>query len=119
MSSNIVIKYSLGDDIRRATVPAGELSFHGVFGKIAEAFAEVVHTKIRTEYWGYAPDEALSADDLLKVKYDGIRPAPGYPSQPDHTEKNTMWDLMKVAEQSDVTLTESLAMLPDDAICSS
>jgi 5-methyltetrahydrofolate--homocysteine methyltransferase len=80
--------------------------------RLAEAFAEVVHTKIRTEYWGYAPDEALSADDLLKVKYDGIRPAPGYPSQPDHTEKNTMWDLMKVAEQSDVTLTESLAMLP-------
>ena len=80
--------------------------------RLAEAFAEVVHIKIRKEYWGYAPDEDLSPDDLLKVKYDGIRPAPGYPSQPDHTEKNTMWELMKVAEETDVTLTESLAMLP-------
>lgn len=62
--------------------------------------------------WGYAPDEDLSCDDMLKVKYQGIRPAPGYPSQPDHTEKNAMWELMNVKDEIDCELTESLAMLP-------
>lgn len=61
---------------------------------------------------GYASDESLSAEDLLRVKYQGIRPAPGYPSQPDHTEKKIMWDLMKVKEAIGVELTENLAMLP-------
>ena len=67
---------------------------------------------VRKEMWGYAPDENLSYDDLLKVRYQGIRPAPGYPTQPDHTEKKTMWDLMDVEKHTGVTLTESLAMLP-------
>jgi len=80
--------------------------------RLAEAFAEVVHVIVRKEMWGYAPDENLSYDDLLKVKYQGIRPAPGYPSQPDHTEKRTMWDLMNVEDETGVQLTESLAMLP-------
>merc|ERR1719506_1322949 len=80
---------------------------------MAEAFAEVMHSKIRQDLWGYAPDENLSIDDLLKVRYSGIRPAPGYPSQPDHTEKQTMWDLMQVKEEIDVELvTDSMAMLP-------
>lgn len=61
---------------------------------------------------GYASSESLSADDLLKVKYQGIRPAPGYPSQPDHTEKKIMWDLMDVERATGVQLTENLAMLP-------
>ena len=66
--------------------------------RLAEAFAEVLHRKVRSEkgLWGYSPEENLSVEDLMKVKYQGIRPAPGYPSQPDHTEKKTMWDLMKV-----------------------
>lgn len=80
--------------------------------RLAEAFAEIMHVKVRKEMWGYAPDEDLSTDDLIKVRYNGIRPAPGYPSQPDHTEKATMWDLMNVKEEIGVELTESLAMLP-------
>ena len=80
--------------------------------RLAEAFAEVLHEKMRKEDWGYAADESLSTEDLLKVKYQGIRPAPGYPSQPDHTEKSTMWELMDVQKEIGVELTESLAMLP-------
>jgi 5-methyltetrahydrofolate--homocysteine methyltransferase len=80
--------------------------------RLAEAFAELLHAQVRKDHWGYAPDESLNADDLLKVKYQGIRPAPGYPSQPDHTEKATMWDLMKCKEEIGVELTESFAMLP-------
>jgi 5-methyltetrahydrofolate--homocysteine methyltransferase len=80
--------------------------------RLAEAFAEVMHVMVRKELWGYSPDENLSIDDLLKVRYDGIRPAPGYPSQPEHTEKQTMWDLMKVQEEIGVELTDSMAMLP-------
>ena len=71
-----------------------------------------MHEKVRKEHWGYANDETFNCEDLLKVKYQGIRPAPGYPSQPDHTEKATMWDLMKVHEEIGVELTESFAMLP-------
>merc|ERR1719235_412506 len=64
--------------------------------RLAEAFAELIHMKIRKQLWAYAPEENLSLDDLLKVKYQGIRPAPGYPSQPDHREKKTLWDLCEV-----------------------
>merc|ERR550537_59769 len=80
--------------------------------RLAEAFAEVMHVMVRKELWGYAPDENLSTEDLIKVKYSGIRPAPGYPSQPDHTEKTAMWDLMNVKEEIGVELTDSMAMLP-------
>jgi len=80
--------------------------------RLAEALAEVLHERVRKDYWGYSKDESMSASDMLKVKYQGIRPAPGYPSQPDHTEKLTMWELMKVQEEIDVELTEGLAMLP-------
>jgi len=80
--------------------------------RLAEAFAEVLHEKMRKEDWGYSQEENMSTEDLLKVKYQGIRPAPGYPSQPDHTEKSTMWDLMDVKKEIGVELTESLAMLP-------
>ncbi|KAK9815486.1 hypothetical protein WJX72_004510 [[Myrmecia] bisecta] len=84
--------------------------------RLAEAFAEKLHQILRKEVWGYAPDERLDADDMLKVKYQGIRPAPGYPSQPDHTEKRTMWDLMKIQEAIGMELTESMAMLPAAAV---
>jgi 5-methyltetrahydrofolate--homocysteine methyltransferase len=80
--------------------------------RLAEALAEWAHKRVRTQLWGYAPDEALDAADLLKVKYRGIRPAPGYPSQPDHTEKRTLWELMDVEQNIGVQLTENLAMLP-------
>ncbi len=80
--------------------------------RLAEALAEYVHREIRVEGWGYAGDEALDCADLLKVKYDGIRPAPGYPSQPDHTEKRTMWDLMDVEKRCGIKLSSSLSMMP-------
>jgi len=80
--------------------------------RLAEAFAEVMHVMVRKELWGYAPDENLSTEDLIKVRYNGLRPAPGYPSQPDHTEKATMWELMDVQKEIGVELTESMAMLP-------
>merc|ERR1712228_76999 len=76
------------------------------------AFAELLHKKMRTELWGYAPDENLDVDDLLKIKYDGIRPAPGYPTQPDHTEKSTMWNLIKAEELAGMGLSDSFSMLP-------
>eukprot|EP00798_Chlamydomonas_sp_ICE-L_P018254 gene18254-24709_t len=80
--------------------------------RLAEAFAEKLHQMTRMELWGFAPDEELTADDMLKIKYQGIRPAPGYPSQPDHTEKKTMWDLMDAEAATGIELTESLAMFP-------
>merc|ERR1711998_585423 len=84
--------------------------------RFVEAFAEAVHKDMRTTLWGYAPEEDLSNEDMLKVKYQGIRPAPGYPSQPDHTEKSTMWNLMKVAELSGIELSESLSMMPASSV---
>merc|ERR1711879_610043 len=71
---------------------------------------------IRKELWAYAPDENLSTEDLLKVKYTGIRPAPGYPSQPDHTEKRTMWDLMDVEKTCGIELSSSLSMMPASSV---
>jgi len=71
-----------------------------------------LHERVRVELWGYDRSEALQNEDLLKIKYTGIRPAPGYPVQPDHTEKTTMWNLMKVKERTGIELSESLAMLP-------
>ncbi|KAK5881799.1 hypothetical protein CesoFtcFv8_022557 [Champsocephalus esox] len=80
--------------------------------RLAEAFAEELHARVRKELWGYSTDEALQASDLHRIRYQGIRPAAGYPSQPDHTEKTTMWSLAGVQEKTAMCLTESLAMLP-------
>ena len=80
--------------------------------RLAEAFAEYLHEKVRKEVWGYAPDEALSSEELIKEAYTGIRPAPGYPACPDHLEKPTLWKIMQVEERIGVTLTENLAMWP-------
>ena len=76
------------------------------------AFAEYLHRVIRTDMWGYAKDESLDEQDLLKIKYVGIRPAPGYPSQPDHTEKTTMWNAIKAKELAGIELSDSLSMMP-------
>ncbi len=84
--------------------------------RLAEACAEAFHQKVRRELWGYAKDETLSNDDLILVKYSGIRPAPGYPAQPDHTEKATLWSLMDVEKNTGITLTESFAMWPGAAV---
>jgi len=80
--------------------------------RFVEAFAEYLHRVIRTEMWGYAVGESLSEADLLKIKYDGIRPAPGYPSQPDHTEKTAMWEAIKCKELAGIELSDSLSMMP-------
>ena len=80
--------------------------------RLAEAFAEYLHRQIRTQYWGYAPEENLSNEELIKERYKGIRPAPGYPACPDHLEKQTLWDMMEVEKHIGVTLTESYAMWP-------
>eukprot|EP00588_Corethron_pennatum_P005273 CAMPEP_0194300828 /NCGR_PEP_ID=MMETSP0169-20130528/61466_1 /TAXON_ID=218684 /ORGANISM="Corethron pennatum, Strain L29A3" /LENGTH=1546 /DNA_ID=CAMNT_0039051037 /DNA_START=401 /DNA_END=5038 /DNA_ORIENTATION=- len=84
--------------------------------RFVEAFAEYLHQIIRTDIWGYAKDEKLTEEDLLKIKYDGIRPAPGYPSQPDHTEKSTMWDVIKAKELAGIELSESLSMMPASSV---
>jgi 5-methyltetrahydrofolate--homocysteine methyltransferase len=84
--------------------------------RLAEAFAERMHERVRREFWGYAPDEALSPDDLILEKYTGIRPAPGYPAQPDHTEKQTLFSLLDAENTAGVKLTENFAMWPGSSV---
>ncbi len=85
--------------------------------RYAEAAAEYLHLLVRKEYWGYAEDENLSINDILKVKYMGIRPAPGYPACPDHTEKRIIFDLLDAEKQAGAGLTENYAMIPPAAVC--
>ncbi|CAN0093907.1 unnamed protein product [Sphacelaria rigidula] len=80
--------------------------------RFVEAFAERLHADIRKDIWGYAPEETVAGEDLFKLKYQGIRPAPGYPSQPDHTEKQTMWDLLNVSRGVCVCVCVCCAGLP-------
>lgn len=84
--------------------------------RLAEAFAEYLHARARRELWGYSPDEQLSDEDLIREKYRGIRPAPGYPACPDHTLKPALFDLLDATSQTGVTLTESMAMLPASSV---
>ncbi len=84
--------------------------------RLAEALAERMHERVRKEFWGYANDEQLSNDELIKEKYAGIRPAPGYPACPDHTEKATLFDLLDASENTGVELTEHFAMFPTAAV---
>ncbi len=84
--------------------------------RIAEAFAERLHEKVRKEYWGYAPEEAYAPDELIGEPYQGIRPAPGYPAQPDHTEKVTLFRLLDAEKATGVSLTESMAMWPGSSV---
>ena len=88
-----------------------------VADRLAEASAEYVHRLVRTEAWGYAPDEALGPDDLVREAYAGIRPAPGYPAQPDHTEKLTLFEVLDAETATGVALTEHLAMTPPSSVC--
>ena len=84
--------------------------------RFAEAFAEYLHHQVRTKHWGYASQENLTNEELIKETYKGIRPAPGYPACPDHLEKETIWDLLDVEAKIGVTLTESIAMWPAAAV---
>ncbi len=85
--------------------------------RFAEAFTELLHKKVRTEYWGYAKSEELNNAELIKERYVGIRPAPGYPACPDHTEKFKLFHILNASEQTGITLTESLAMYPASSVC--
>ncbi len=84
--------------------------------RLAEAFAERLHERVRRDIWGYAPNEHLTGDDLLAERYVGIRPAPGYPACPDHTEKLALWSLLDVEDRVGIQLTESMAMWPGAAV---
>ncbi len=84
--------------------------------RLAEAFAERLHERVRREFWGYAPEERLTNEQLIKEEYRGIRPAPGYPACPDHTEKATLWRLLKPDTNARIELTESFAMYPTAAV---
>jgi 5-methyltetrahydrofolate--homocysteine methyltransferase len=85
--------------------------------RLVEAYAEYLHEQVRKDYWGYEPTEALSNEDLIKEKYSGIRPAPGYPACPDHTEKYKLFELLGGETSTQITLTESLAMSPAPSVC--
>jgi len=85
--------------------------------RLAEAFAELLHERTRKEFWGYAKNENLSSKELIEEKYAGIRPAPGYPACPDHTEKYKLFELLDATKNAGITLTESLAMYPAPSVC--
>src|SRR5690606_39834145 len=84
--------------------------------RLAEAFAERLHERVRTELWGYSPEETLDNDALIAESYRGIRPAPGYPACPEHTEKRTIWELLDVRASTGIELTESMAMWPGASV---
>eukprot|EP01113_Clastostelium_recurvatum_P038218 TRINITY_DN568_c0_g1_i1.p1 TRINITY_DN568_c0_g1~~TRINITY_DN568_c0_g1_i1.p1 ORF type:complete len:1276 (-),score=426.02 TRINITY_DN568_c0_g1_i1:154-3723(-) len=94
----------------------GSIMAKALADRLAEAFAEALHEDVRKNLWGYAKDEVLSSDDLIRVRYQGIRPAPGYPVQPDHTEKETIWSILDVTKKTGIELTESMAMLPGASV---
>ena len=87
-----------------------------VADRLAEAFAEYLHEQVRKHYWGYAKDEALSNEELIREKYQGIRPAPGYAACPEHTEKQLIWDLLSAQQHTGMKLTESFAMWPGASV---
>jgi 5-methyltetrahydrofolate--homocysteine methyltransferase len=94
----------------------GEIMLKALADRLAEAFAERLHERVRREFWGYAPDEQLDNDALIAEQYRGIRPAPGYPACPEHTEKRTLWQLLDAERRAGIVLTESCAMLPTAAV---
>ncbi|MGV2990336.1 methionine synthase [Vibrio sp. E150_011] len=98
-----------GDDYNAIMIQA-------VADRLAEAFAEYLHVRVRKDIWGYSPDEALDNEDLIREKYQGIRPAPGYPACPEHTEKGPLWDLLNVEEAINMSLTTSYAMWPGASV---
>jgi 5-methyltetrahydrofolate--homocysteine methyltransferase len=111
----------IGEDELVATFKAADDDYQAIMAsaladRLAEGFAEFLHAKVRKEFWGYAADENLDNDMLIREKYQGIRPAPGYPACPEHTEKGTIWELLDVENQIGMKLTESYAMWPGAAV---
>jgi len=108
------------DELAQAYIDDGD-DYNGIMVKaiadrLAEAFAEYLHAKVRKEIWGYAADEQLTNEDLIREKYQGIRPAPGYAACPEHTEKQVIWDLLDAENATGMQLTESYAMWPGAAV---
>ena len=106
----------VAERFKRANDDYSAIMVKALADRLAEAFAERLHQRVRREFWGYAPDETLSNEEMIAEKYRGIRPAPGYPAQPDHTEKATLFRLLE-SERIGVRLTESFAMWPGAAVC--
>lgn len=106
----------LAQEYEKANDDYNAIMVKALADRFAEAYAEFLHKKVRTEYWGYANQENLTNEELIAEKYKGIRPAPGYPACPDHLEKHSIWDLLKVEENIGVYLTESLAMFPTASV---
>ncbi len=94
----------------------GKILVAALADRLAEAFAELMHARVRREFWGYAPEENFTTDELIGEKYRGIRPAPGYPAQPDHTEKETLFNLLEATKRAEIELTESYAMWPGASV---
>ncbi|MCR5856746.1 methionine synthase [Mesorhizobium sp. J428] len=107
---------AIAERFERANDDYNSIMVKALADRFAEAFAERMHEKVRTEFWGYAPDEAATPDDLILESYQGIRPAPGYPAQPDHTEKVTLFRLLDAEKNAGVALTESMAMWPGSSV---
>ncbi len=105
------------DRFKRANDDYSAIMAKALADRLAEALAERMHQRVRKEFWAYAPDETLGSRDMIAEKYRGIRPAPGYPAQPDHTEKATLFKLLDGEREIGVTLTESFAMWPGASVC--
>ncbi|TAK47483.1 MAG: methionine synthase [Xanthobacteraceae bacterium] len=108
---------AVADRFKHANDDYSSILVKALADRLAEAFAERMHARVRREFWGYGADENLTNDDLIAEKYRGIRPAPGYPAQPDHTEKATIFALLDATHASGVELTESYAMWPGASVC--
>jgi 5-methyltetrahydrofolate--homocysteine methyltransferase len=108
---------AIADRFKHANDDYSAIMIKALADRLAEAFAERLHQRVRKEFWGYAADEVLSPTELIAEKYRGIRPAPGYPAQPDHTEKETLFRLIEGEERIGVKLTESFAMWPGASVC--
>jgi 5-methyltetrahydrofolate--homocysteine methyltransferase len=116
-----VVTAGIGEDVvadrfKNANDDYSSILVKALADRLAEAFAERMHQRVRKEFWGYAPDETLTPDALILEEYAGIRPAPGYPAQPDHTEKATLFKLLDAERTAGVTLTESFAMWPGSSV---
>ena len=107
---------ALAEGFARAHDDYSKIMVKALADRLAEAFAEHMHERVRREFWGYAKDEALGSNDLIAEKYQGVRPAPGYPAQPDHTEKGTLFELLLAEQATGIKLTESYAMMPAAAV---
>ncbi|MGY1690569.1 methionine synthase [Geodermatophilus sp. SYSU D01105] len=103
-------------EFKKANDDYSAILLEALADRLAEAFAERLHQRVRTEFWGYAADERLGNDALIAERYTGIRPAPGYPACPEHTEKRTIWELLDVEAATGIQLTESMAMWPGAAV---